>query len=652
MLRSPLHPRGGPCARARAALLGLALACIARAAPPAEGGGWEHFPAFVWRLDHAAGAIPEELVQPFGGVNVEGPEAARDVLERGLQFFVDHLPGRDELHLERGRAWYEALWARYERERDASVLVRRPCLSEPATWEALRAELERSLAARGGQHGLFASLGDEVGLTPYGDPLDLCASTACRARWREHLARELPRMGIEADPASVPFPSTDEARRAWAMGDARLLGPWLARRRFHHEVVRELLERLARRARELTPKTPIGLVGLGGRTAFGGFAVEEALEFLDLVEPYRVGDARELGFTLRQPGQRILRTIFPESDAPQGPAWQLWEHALRGGDGVVLWCDRDLARDEFYRARLARAVLELRRLRERGLAAGAPPAGVAVLHSPDSLALSWLRESIADGPSWVRRFAGYHEEHGARERALRAWLRLAEDAGFLPGSLPISRLEGSDARRFPLLVASHLWVLGPLEEARLASHLAAGGSLLVHGPFARYDAFGRRTEGALQRLSSIAPERVTLLDDARARELARYLDARSSSSGARAAELVGWFRARAEAAGAPSPPWRIRAPSIHGWLCAHAAGKREGEWLAMALPNLGERGERSRLVDLELSIEHPPGWRIEWIHPLPGARGAVLLPAGDAALLRLRAPDRTGSDVPADPPRR
>src|SRR6202008_3271604 len=92
-------------------------------------------------------------------------------------------------------------------------------------------------------------------------------------------------------------------------------------------------------ARRLRPGVPLGLLGQIGRTAFGGVALDRLLPALDFAECYRVGDARELLFTLRAPGQRVVQTIFRDEREPRAAAWFAWESWMRGADGLVAWSD-------------------------------------------------------------------------------------------------------------------------------------------------------------------------------------------------------------------------------------------------------------------------------------------------------------------------
>ncbi len=605
----------------------LALAALPIARDPATGN--DRFPAIVWRLDHPDRPVERRFVEAFGGVNVEGTAEARWARGEGLEFYVGHAPGRNDLHLQRDFPWYEALWTRYWEDRDPAPLVRQPCLSQEETYQRLRDRLFRTLAARDGEHGLGISLGDEVGLTPYGAPFDLCGSRACREAFATFLEGSSRWRHLHQEGEPTPFPDTESTRLAWLDGDPKHVGAWLARREFHYQVMIEFLARLAEASRQRSPATPVGLFGLGGRTAFGGVGPEAILPHLDFIESYPILDSRELLYTLREPEVRSFATIFRQEDAPHSATWQVWEHWLRGGDGVILWCDRDLSEHEEYFETLRDAVAGVRELRARCPEWAPVPRGAALIHHADSLTLSWLRDALHDGMTWPKRFASYHNEHGTREVALRACLRWLEDAGLLPGSLPLEAVGAETVKRFPFLVANELIVVEEEELRALRSYLEAGGTLLLHGSFAVYDRQGARTaSGTLVResLEEIAPERVIELK----LDSAHYLVERMRPGSAYARERIEFLR---DVLGPETlPEWRPARRKNHPrWLLAQSPHPEGGGILCAAVANLPDTGSRSELRALRVEIEGVDPERITWVHPAPGNEEA-------AAIVRLKTP--------------
>ena len=617
------------------ALGALAAALLAQRAEDPVAATWERFPAFVWRQNWRDRPVPAALVRVFGGVNVEGDWEDAEVRAAGLDFYVGNGPGRDELHLERDSRGYAAMWQRWFEERDDALLVREPCLTDPRTRAALFERLAVVLAARSGDHGVGVALGDEVSLTPWGDPLDLCHSETCLAAW-EQFTRA--RFG-----APLPYPSTDDVRRRVAEGDASALGAWLARREFHQGVMLDLLGELAARARAHPSAPRVGLLGMAGRTAFGGVAIERIAPLLDFAEAYPQLDGRELLLTARADGLAALATVFPDPAGPDGSAWQVWSHFARGGDGLVLWSDRELERAPELAARLEAAVSAVRAVRAeltaRGLRHRPRPQGIALVHDWRSVAVGWLRDALLDGPTWPRRFQGYQVDHGTWELATDAWLRLAEDAGAMPGALPLERVGAHTLERFPLLVLNHNWVLDDADLERLEGFVAAGGRLWVDGELGWIDAQGRlRAEDAFERLAARAPERVAraparIADYARLR--ARPASGRAASLRAELARQCDLAEVElAPAALAPDPPMPI---SAH-WTRAGA-----DRIVLVALPNWNARADRAEhLAEARIALVPDEGWEATWLYPPrePG-QDSVRLPRGDALVVVLeRGPPR------------
>ncbi|MCC6407332.1 MAG: hypothetical protein IT453_09210 [Planctomycetes bacterium] len=634
----------GPLQGALGGLL-LAVCAVCAGAPAARGAvaqAQRDFPVIVYRQTYSGREAPEPLLAPFGGVHVRGDEAAEWVLARGLDFYVEHSAGRNDLHLDRDRADEAARWRGFLDTRDERFLVRQPCLTEPETRARLFRTLDASLAARGGRYGLGYSLGDEVSLTAGGGPEDVCVSPTCREAWRRWLAargrleraREL---GFD-DLAAV---STDAALEAVGDGEPaarELLEFWLLRRAFHHQVVLDLLRELATRVRAARPGAPVGLMGLSGETAFGNVATERVLGFLDFVECYRTFDASELAFTLRGPRQSIYATVFPSARAPDAWAWASAEHFLRGGDGIIVWCDRELERSTALFESLARSTALVRRLRAELGEFRPRPRGIAILRSSDNLAWGWLRDAEDDGASWPKRMASWQADHGRVELAARAWLELCEDVGVMPGVLPLDAIDAGTVARFPCLVATELALCDDADLERLGRYLAAGGRLIVDGEFATFDAGARpRPVEALAAWTVANGGRVLAAPTG----MASYLALRREET---RAALLGMLAV----AGIERAPFAPSASGFAGpWLVAWTEDRSangRGARTCVALPKfrgvgreagLGSRAPAPELATLVVDAVARDGARLEWLHPPLDAGGKRTLAAGEPLVVRL-----------------
>jgi len=590
----------------------------------------EDFPVFVWRQEHKGDELPGKLVDPFGGTNVERADSAEWVFEGGFDFYVGHAPGRNELHLRRTPE-YQTWFDEWYRTRDPKLLVRQPCLTDESTRAAMFRQLELSLAARDGRHGIGVSLGDEVSLTPWGDPLDLCRSETCEAAWTAWCRER----GLE----DLAAPTTDELRLAIGDDDFERLGSWLARRRFHQDVVLDLLRELAARARELSPGVRVGLLGIGGQTAFGGVAIERALEFLDFVEPYPVDATRELARTYQTAGQHTFATLFlndEESGGVAGATQRAWEHVLRGGEGLILWSDKLLAEQPKYLAQMSEVVRSIRRVRELAPELDSPdwgaPSHAALLHSPDSIAFTWLMDALLDGPTWPNRLAGYQREHGSRERSLQGWLRAIEDLGILPGVVSLRSLGAETHERFQLLICSHLGILDDDEIERLEAFLEAGGRIVVEGSFGRFDSAGvEREEDLFARLH----ERHSKTVERASASISEYTERRTDPDDQRAEwdreQILRLFEFAPENGlftltdYLPTTPWLIETIPLEngdGWLC-------------MALPHTPTVEQRARLQSKRVSLEVHDDYRVEWLYPKEAQSPFVQVEAGEPLCFRL-----------------
>ena len=595
-----------------------ALLAAAALQAPAQHAGWEHFPVFVWTVSDK----PVELVAKFGGACVQRQDDPGWLDERKLDWFVFNAPGRDDLHLDRESPAYQKRWRKWYETRDPELLVREPCLSQGATLERMRATLDKTLAGLGARRGLGVSLGDEVGLTPGGGPEDVCQCATCEAAWAAWWPAHVRDQTRKLPPLREI--TTEATIKALDAGDTAPIGPWLLRRHFHQDTLLGALDGLAQQVRKKTPDMPVGLLGIGGKTAFGGVAVERMLPSLDFFECYRVGDARELALTLRKPEQRALLTIFPDARGADFAAWQAWEHWMRGGDGLVIWSENDLRKSPAYCERLARAIRDIRDVESKVGRFLPRPEGVALVHSADSIAVSWLRDALGDGATWPKRFPSYQEEHGALESSRRRWFELLEDLGAMPGALPIEQVDADTVKRFPLLVLDHTLVLDDADVERLKRFEAAGGSVCARGPLGWIDSTGRKPPA----------DRQTELRAVRDAKIVRAPDAFDSHAGEHIDS--NWSDMWSARIALRTAPAEVCDPDeLWGWI---RTWMRDGQgYLCAALPKpRSYTGEsKSDALPSQVVVSAGADWRVEWIHPTPDEQGIVRLPHGDAAVFRL-----------------
>jgi hypothetical protein len=607
-------------------LLALAAWTAAQSAPRRP------FEAYPWRGEPAPEGADAVLSAVGGALALPG-EPLEPLLARELDLVLFNAPGRDELHLERDRPGYRERFQRWYDTRSDDLLVRDPCLSDPRTLARLEERMGATLSAAGVARLRGISLGDEVGWTAHAAPEDTCLCEACQRSWLRFLSaepdvapKERERFGRMAE-----F-STDATRLALGDGGTDALRPWLLRRRFCEAQLRAALDQLAARAHRAAPGVPIGLLGIQPQSPFGTPRQELLLGELDFAEAYRELDARTLLFTLRRPELRSLLTVFPNPERPDLTTWAIWEHWLAGGDGVVVWSDRELAQSPELLATVQHALRDVRAAQVAAPGFAPAPAGAAVVHDFDSIAASWLRDALLDGPTWPRRLATHQAATGTWETSMSAWLALLADCGVQPGSLPLEQVDAQTAQRFQLLVLSEVCVLDEDDLERLARYLAAGGSLLVSGDLGWVDSRGSEPEREpFERLKALAPERVHAIED----RVAHYTLERARRT-PRGKDWRATIRAALGAAGVETAPWRVAgALDELPWLCAWS-GSKDGTRTCATLPNWDAIEGQGEIVELALEIEAVPGFELEWVRPaVDEESGARLLAPGEAAVFRL-----------------
>src|SRR5207245_405896 len=84
--------------------------------------------------------------------------------------------------------------------------------------------------------------------------------------------------------------------------------PWADFRTYMDVSLARALDNLRQAAREIDPHTPVGIEGTQMPHAFGGYDLRRLARVLDWVEPYDIGNAREI-FGSFMPGKPIVTTV-------------------------------------------------------------------------------------------------------------------------------------------------------------------------------------------------------------------------------------------------------------------------------------------------------------------------------------------------------
>lgn len=227
--------------------------------------------------------------------------------------------------------------------------------------------------------------------------------------------------------------------------------PWCDFRTYMDLSLARTLGDLRDAARDLDPRTPVGIEGTQMPSAFGGYDLWRLSQVLDWVEPYDIGNAREI-FGSFMPGRPMMTTVF-EKDTNHASR-RLWHLLLEGDRGCIVWWSEDCIdwKSPDYAlttkgkaltpvlkemaSPLARIFLSAQRERDP----------IYLLYSQPSLQVDWLLESTVDGSTWLRRFSSHEASHNKSARRRNAWLKLFQDLGYSPQFLAAEQLSNSTVK--------------------------------------------------------------------------------------------------------------------------------------------------------------------------------------------------------------
>jgi hypothetical protein len=474
----------------------LALASAPAAATQDGLRPWTEYRTILWigdsihRRPEKMSLFMERLAEL--GINtgmVHGDASPQFLLDARLPYYVENLVNRG-LCLKWNATvsdWdrFVTTWARTGRPE--SAFLREYGLEDPAWRQWARDQVQRIVRRHRPHRPLAYDLRDELSVTISANPFDYDFSPSTLRSFREWLKSQYPSLAalnaqwqttFDTWEAVRPF-STDQIKHRMASGQAMPQGspdwhalqplrfdlatarpsptrwnfsPWADFRTFMDLSLARALDDLRQAARALDPRTPVGIEGTQMPAAFGGYDLWRLSGVLDWVEPYDIGNAREI-FGSFMPGKPILCTVG-ESET-RAARRRLWHLLLEGDQGCIVWWSEDcidwnsepLALTAKARA-LAPVLQEMTSpLARVFLRAERESDPIAIHYSQPSIQANWLIESTADGSTWPRRFSSFEASHNRMARRRNAWLKAFQDLGFTPRFVASDEVAAGALRR-------------------------------------------------------------------------------------------------------------------------------------------------------------------------------------------------------------
>ncbi|MBM3972656.1 MAG: hypothetical protein FJ301_00935 [Planctomycetes bacterium] len=512
----------GACLRALAVAAAASAIVGAQEAPPMPAPP-TRFERVLWISAPEGAAVAAQ--HGFTAVqNGRGADPA-PAIGKGLGFYLDQPIGKGLLEL-RDDAW-APVRAAYEARRDPAALVRPTCFAAPGVLDAAVAAVAAEVARARGPSLRFVALADEPSATRHDAPLDTCRCAHCLAAFRAFARKRYGSLDAANAALGTQFatfeqlapPTVDQIRRR-ELGDAELpadlrpFGAWLD---FVDEQYADAIRRLAAAAHAAAPGVPVGLTGLSAPAAFGGNDFARWLPSLTLVEPYALGGAVELAWSLAPAGAHHYASIAPPNEAALGGASLAhWAQAAfaalacDGAHGAVAWNDRTVAGADGALTPFGAAVVAAQSALGPTLdaCAGASQvlASVWLVESQAAVRAWWMLDSAGDGMTWPRRLASHERTHSTSQAARVGWVRLLQDLGVEPRFVAEATLAESLLRERPrVLVLPATIALADRTAQAVRAYVHAGGTALADHSTGLYDEqLLRRGSGALDALFGVS----------------------------------------------------------------------------------------------------------------------------------------------------
>lgn len=515
-------------------------------AGPADLRPWTDYRAIMW-VGNSAYKQPQKTALFFQrlremGINaatVHATAGAEPLVANGFPFYVENIVNRG-LCLKfnsKVRDWDAFITTWSQTARPDSALVRDYCLDDAEWRDWARAQMQAAVRRHVGHAPFAYDIRDELSTTISANPFDYDFGPAALAAFRAWLKTQytdLAALNAQWQTSFAgwdevrPF-TTDEIKRRMSVAETRPSGapdwaalrrlqfdperaraeptrwnfaPWADFRTYMDVALARTLGELRTAARELDPVTPVGIEGTQMPSAFGGYDLWRLSQVLDWVEPYDIGNAREILGSF-MPGKPILTTVF-EKDTPHASR-RLWHLLLEGDRGCIVWWSEDCIdwkSDDYGLTAKARALAPVLREMQSPLAqlflrAERETDPVYFVYSQPSIQVDWLLESTADGPTWIRRFSSFEARHNRLAQKRASWVKLFQDLGYTPQFVPAERIrELPSAKEGGVLLLADALALSA-EQAQAAAEFCtrngapAANVLLIDGAAGVFDQHGR-----------------------------------------------------------------------------------------------------------------------------------------------------------------
>lgn len=505
----------------------LALACACPALGQAAKGWadkWGRFVILVWQ--YKTPPPGPEAKAAYESVNLRGihlDNGFSDALlnfakQNNYNYYVDHAAGKGYLYLRRDE--WKAFSEAYKADRQRPARPR--CLRDPQIVQAMK-DLIRENVTRAKTGPVVAyAFDDEISVTSFTTPADICWSPRCLAAFREWLRAQygtIESLNAEWDTQLASFDDAeplhvDDLRAVHEQPfDTWNLAPWADHRSFMDTTFADVLADLTQYANSLDPFVPAGFVGGQAPAAYGGYDYAKLCEAVQWMEAYDIGCSNEILRSFFGQSKPHVQTYF-SAYHPNSDKWFLWYFFVHGNRGVICWPERDgklwfeggKARPEIHA--MAETYEELQGpLGEVFVNARFVHDKIAVYYSQPSIQVSWFMDIKPHGSTWVNRSSSLNSNNATDIINRWAWVKLLEDSGYQYQFVSYLDVAGGRLSRedYDVLILPRILALSDAEAATIRRFVEDGGTVIADYLAGVFDEHGKgRSKGALDDLFGVS----------------------------------------------------------------------------------------------------------------------------------------------------
>jgi len=315
--------------------------------------------------------------------------------------------------------------AAYRKDRASKLaFYRKPCFHDPAARASAMEGMRRAVRAQMRFKPLFYAT-DEAGVANLVEAWDFCYDPRTLAEMRKWLLAEYGSLAAINRQWGTDFATlrdvvpltTDEMMKR---GDWNL-SSWADHRTFMNITFAEAVKEGSDAVKSVDPEAKAGLVGCQMPAAFGGYDYWLLSRAMDAVEPYNIGNNREIWRSFA-PEKPAVTTGF---GARKMESWRLWYQALHGDLGVIIYDEQNryLTADgaptplgagiaptyKELTGGICKQLAHMQRVNDP----------VAIHYSHPSITAHWMFERRPLGEAWVNK-GSWHERRESDFLRLRA----------------------------------------------------------------------------------------------------------------------------------------------------------------------------------------------------------------------------------------